>query len=393
MNKLIPAVITVVIVVVITAVMVSYTSPNPDEISLSYDDYIAINQPCEGSDLVEIVDVHGQKYIHAIGVGDTEITINGETVAVTINKADLDVFLITGQSNSGNYDYDQLSTEVPPLGSSYYYGTYRALCYPNYQIDSYNPSLCDMRPITSTALDLPVIADKSTVFSKQYYLETGHKVYWICGGIGGKSVTWFSPTYGSGQIYSYESELLDNALGCVDTSLYNIHIRDYFWIQGESDKDLPIDTYKSCFTEWNTALTSNSEFYSNMENWPTGEYFKNCYISLIPSEYTNSYKAQIELADAIENVHISTKIANTFSVQNGMLNSGDGVHYTQKGDNTIASYLANSAISGVSDKNDVNLSLDWKSGSAWELMELIPLLVIVALLLGVVGLIIRSRLN
>lgn len=388
MTKIIPVVIAVIVAITLVAVVTDFSSPNPEKLDLFYDDYVEISQPCEGSDIIEVVEVQGKFYLHAIGVGDTSITIAGDSLPVTVKKADLDVFLITGQSNSGNYDYDQFETVTPPLGSSYYYGTYRALCYPNYQIATYDPSLCDMRPITSDALNVPVIADKSTVFAKNYYEQTGHKVYWICGGIGGKSVTWFSPTYGSGEIYPYEQQLLDDALGCVNTDFYNIHIKDYIWIQGETDKTLSINTYKECFTEWNTALTSDSSFYESMENWPEGQFFKNCYISLIPSEYTNSYKAQLELASEIENVTISTKIANTFTIQNGMLNSGDGIHYTQKGDNVIAKYLATSAASNVYDKNPVIKQIEWENGVEWDLLAILPILIIVGVITSIIGMLI-----
>lgn len=390
MTKVIPVIIAAIVSLVFAAMVADLSTPNPDKLELYYDDYVEVSQSCEGSELIEVVNIQGKNYIHAIGVGDTSITIAGNSLPVTVKKADLDVFLITGQSNSGNYDYDQFETVTPPLGSSYYYGIYKALCYQGYQIANYDPSLCDMRPITSDALNVPVIADKSTVFSKNYYEETGHKVYWICGGIGGKSVTWFSPTYGSGEMYAYEQQLLDDALGCVDTSLYNIHVKDYFWIQGEADKNLSIDTYKECFAEWNTALTSASSFYESMTNWPEGQFFKNCYISLIPSEYTNSYKAQKELADSIENVFISTKIANTFTTTNGMMNS-DGVHYTQKGDNVIGGAFASSAAATVEEKNQIIDEFTWEEGAEWELLAFIPILMILGILMVAVGLVFIRR--
>lgn len=389
MSKIIPiAVVTVVLVLLVTAAMTIVD--DPDGYDLYYDDYVAIDQSCEGSDLIEVVEVRGQQYLHAVGVGETTIKVDGQTIPITVHKADLDVFLITGQSNSGNYDYNQLDTAVPALGTAYYYGTYRALCYPGYSISSYNPDLCDMRAVTSDSINVPLVADKSTVFSKDYYEATGHKVYWICGGIGGASITKFSPTYGTGEIYSYEQQLLDDAIGCVDTDCYNIHIRDYLWIQGEADAELSIDTYKDCFTEWNTALTSDSSFYESMANWQNGSFFGNCYISLIPPEYANSYNAQIDLANTIQNVHISTKISETFTVQNGLLNSGDGVHYTQAGDNLIAKYLAASAASEVEDKHPVVNSLSVEDDTTHTLVGVIFLLLIVAIVF-IVARVILSR--
>ena len=190
-------------------------------------------------------------------------------------------------------------------------------------------------------------------------------------------MTKFSPTYGSGELYIYDQQLLDDAIGRVNQDHYNVYIRDYFWIQGEADSSLPVSTYKDCFTEWNTAITSDSTFYESMNNWTSGNYFKNCYISLIPSQYANSYQAQIDLAETIDNVHISTKIANTFTIENGMLSSGDGVHYTQKGDNEIGKYLSSSAIASAPDKHPTTDSIEWKNTDDVALYGLIIVIVLV----------------
>ena len=128
-----------------------------------------------------------------------------------------------------------------------------------------------------------------------------------------------------------------------------------------------------------------------MDHWPEGEHFGNCYISLIPSGYTNSYIAQQELSDSIDNVHISTKIANTFTIQNGMLNSGDGVHYTQKGDNVIAGYLAASVIPNVSDTHSIMTSIDWEVGSSWTLMKTLPIILLVGLVLSMAAIVVHNR--
>lgn len=345
MNKLLTALLMGAVAIILLAcvyVPIANDAVN-NTATMYYDDYIEIPSGCTCEGNAEIVNIAGKEYIHANDVGNAKISKNDVSIDITISKAELDIYLITGQSNSGNYVYDLHAANIPPLGSCYYYGyENEGLCYPGFV---YHASECDMHPVTSINDNELVVADKCPNFCATYYEKTGHKIYWLNGGIGGVEVSTFNPNGSDPVLYNYNYTILADAIKKVDLTKYNVNVQDFIWIQGESDATTPVSNYKTDFMAFYNALTSNG-FFSDIANWPN-QHFNKCWISLMPSTYANSRAAQIELIAENQNILLGSDAANGFTIENELM-SLDGWHYSQKGDNIIAEDLVKKCISNVS---------------------------------------------
>lgn len=106
-----------------------------NESIMCYDDHIEIlssikRTPCpnisSATGALEIITINDIEYLHACDVGNGIITYSDSTKkTINVKKAQLDVFLILGQSNA-MYRYSSdpsTASPVPPLGTAYYYGT------------------------------------------------------------------------------------------------------------------------------------------------------------------------------------------------------------------------------------------------------------------------------
>ena len=107
--------------------------------TLQYDDYIpvsdfgdAVTIGEESKDILKTEIEDGTEYIHAIGVGDATITVDGEEQTVTVEPAKINIVLVMGQSNAtgeynANYNetnqssFDVASTACLP-GTAYLWG-------------------------------------------------------------------------------------------------------------------------------------------------------------------------------------------------------------------------------------------------------------------------------
>lgn len=122
-------------------------------------------------------------------------------------------------------------------------------------------------------------------------------------------------------------------MAAIDTTKFIPRTTAYMWIQGESDKNIDVDLYKSRFLSMHHAILDGG----------LGHSFRHCFISL-PAEddSTNAYVAQVELAQEFPGtITIATDLANTFTLENGLLQR-DLVHYTAEGYNMIGTALGES---------------------------------------------------
>ena len=90
----------------------------------SYDDWRFSDSVVDAEGSVELVEVDGRTAVHAVSLGDGSITLdNGRRISVDVGKADLDVYLIMGQSNAAYYRYEpDRAVPVSVPGSCYYFG-------------------------------------------------------------------------------------------------------------------------------------------------------------------------------------------------------------------------------------------------------------------------------
>lgn len=367
-NKIVSAITMVIVLIICLQVIGSLD--NGDRSSRpewQYDDYKNIPEATGATGSVELVTIGDVQYVHAKSIGAGEITKNdGSVTAVDVEKAYLDVFLMTGQSNAAYFSADPATASPVPLpGTAYYYGTSA----------TFRPSTPDGGEFLSmtTATGTAAIGDKAPSFASKYYELTGHKVYWICGATGGRTIATFQPPDGTSWIYM--DGVVDYAMNAIERDLFIPIVKSYMWIQGESDRNNSIDYYEDQFLKLNSSIMYGKLGYS----------FDHCFISKIAAkDGGNAALAQIALADNHPGIiTLSSTTADTFTVENGLMAS-DNIHYSQAGDNIIGVELAES-IANWYENND-------KRTFAEDLIyDVIPILLVIGSMIGIITYTILKR--
>lgn len=303
-----------------------------------YDDYVEISKLTRVSnDLIissvtgalEVITINNADYLRACDVGKGIITYsNGNKETIIVEKAQLDVFLILGQSNA-MYRYSSnpsAASPVPPLGTAYYYGT------PDDPVSNifYDRSVNDYGMHSMT--ESPNVAHIGNIEapSAAYSKRTGHKVLTINGAIGGAPISTYLP---GGISYDYAQTVFSDALLTIDTAHYDLTVRSYIWIQGESDSDTDVETYKRSFMEIHQSLLGIGDIQFSPYDFDCG------FISKVRSaEGVNSSIAQVRLAEECKTIHLASTASDSFSIDDGTM-LDDNLHYSQKGDNVIGTEL------------------------------------------------------
>ena len=319
------SVVLVAVVYFMAPIIMGDNSPvvYPDREGWQYDDY-KLTSAIDADGALELVESGNKKYLHAKDLGDGTITSNkGKTETVTVDKAELDVFFALGQSNNAYMSHDKTTASpVPMRGDAYYYGNSEAPTTGLYQPDD-----ATMMPMSTLAGEAN-IGDKAPAFCAEYTQLTHHKVYYIIGAWSSSSIVGWVP---DGQYWTAAKTILAGAIGSVNTDYYNLHFKGYTWIQGEANGSMTSSEYISKFLQMHDSILSGEMGYT----------FDHCFISKVVSEYSGPSNAQIQLALQNDTITLSTSLADTFSISNGLMAS-DGLHYTQAGDNEIGKALANS---------------------------------------------------
>lgn len=293
--------------------------------TIYFDDYIEVDDRPQVSGVFEYVMYNGQGYVHATDVGTGKIGYK----TYTVQPAPLDVYLFLGQSNAANWAgvVPSAADPIAHLGAAYYFGTiwHQSNKNLNVSISDY-----DMRSMVTTSGN-PRIGGTDEPFGAEYYKLTGHKIYVVNGAIGGTSVTTWVP---EGSSYEYAQDLFEAAWAEIDLTHFIPEIKSYIWIQGESDATMSVSTYQGYFMSMHETLIDGT--FTDKGS------FEYCLISL--TQAANPSTAQEELAEENETILIASKLAQTFTVENGYL-IADGLHYSQSGRNllgvAIAEYAAN----------------------------------------------------
>lgn len=336
-----------------------------------YDDYALAEdygaQAASGS--LELITVGDTQYIHAKSVGSGTITTSEGTEEITVEKAKLDAVFMYGQSNAAYRNAVPSEADpVPEIGTAYYFGL-EDRSGPNASENNTGMDItsCKFWSMSDDNGDLR-IGDKGPAFAATYYNNTGHKVYWINGAIGNKSMQQFLP---GAFMWEYGEDILTAAMDAVDTDCFDLTIHNYMWIQGEANSSTDTTQYKQWFLQMHGAL-----LHGDMGGYA----FEDCYMSKVRSTNgVNSSEAQIELSEEYPSIIMATDISDTFTVSNGLMGSDD-LHYSQLGNNLIGEALAESMAPGESGANE----------ATYTLLGIIPI-VIIAALIGVVVLTTISR--
>lgn len=358
----------IMVIVVIIAIPLIPTSPeDQDPNGWQYDEYRPLGSYAGASGSLEIVTVGGTEYIHAKSLGTGQLILSdGSTETIQVGKAHLDVCLMLGQSNSAYVIADPSQAPVPVPGTAYYYGS-----------DDGDYSRIKFASATMHSMTNPdgtaATADKAPSFAIKYNEITGHRVYWVCGSINGKSITTFDPD--GGTTWNYADEVVEYAIKALDKRYFTYDSIAYMWIQGEADRTMTVDEYKNRFLEMNKAI---------MDGGLAGQEFHHAFISKVRTE--SSGTAQVQLAEEYPDmITMATTIAETFTQANGLL-APDNVHYTQAGDNLIGTALGESMGQWVLQ----NPQVEDDNQPIWKIIGIFPLLIIVAMV-AVIGMTIVRR--
>lgn len=328
------AVIAVTVVLILTGVMIPLLPTDETSVGWTYDDY----RPCDADDTatgsLERVDVGGKAYIHAQAVGTGTIVHGGTVTEHKVGKARLDLVFIYGQSNAAyrNAVPDEADPK-PVIGTGYYFGfsdRYAALASENSTGMSYQDATFWTMYDDTGALR---IGDKAPALTYEYNRLTGHKVYIVDGAIGGRPIADFLPE--SSYVWAYGKNVLTRALDLVDPDLFDLHVGPYVWVQGEANGGTAVSNYYYSFLTMHRAI----------QDGKLGVPLKTAYLSLMPAKYPSSREAQELLAEKNPSIVIATDLANTFTVDNGLMGS-DNTHYTQAGNNLIGAALGKAIAEG-----------------------------------------------
>lgn len=280
------------------------------------------------------------------------------TIEGTMDPAELDVIIIDGQSNA-EYSTNVARTnagiiDLPsPTHKLMYYGTANyAEHYPGFD----NAEIWEMNRNNQW-----MIGGLEPYLAYVYSERSGHDVLTINVARGAMSISWLAP---SGEGGEYAAEVITDALNKISGYRF-VNMVGWVMLQGEHDKTMAVDTYKSYFLEL-------ADYFDSIGA-------SQCYIGATREYYGgNATIAQKELSMEYSNIHLVTEISETFTEANGMLVSGDPIHYSQKGRNVMATELANGM--GITDHGNT------------DLLKVIPVMLLAALLLMAAGYIgLRSR--
>lgn len=335
-----------------------------------FDDYRPVSDlgnVTGASGSLELVILGDVQYVHAKAIGAGTIERTGVPLeTVYVQKADLDVFMMTGQSNAGYYHATPAEADPRPLpGTGYYFGTETQ---PISELD-YDRTECAMRDMTKNGTVL--IGDKGPAFAATYFADVGHKVYYITAGIGDKAVSGFVPP--RGVMWLHMQAVVSDALSAIDETKFDVNVYYYMWIQGEGDQGTSAEAYKIRFLAMHDAIIAGG----------LGAEFSKCLIAKVRTiNGATASQAQIELAEEYpDTIVMATELSDTFTVENGLMRSDD-LHYSQKGDNLIGVALAECAAS---------YAMPTEDSAVRDLLNVIPLLLIVGIIIAVVAEVVINR--
>lgn len=315
------AIIVAAILIVIVIGAVPSTSPSP---AITYDDYIKADDAISAEGSLEIVEIAGRTYVHAADVGDGFYKLeDGREIHLTVEKAKLDIVVAMGQSNNRYtcWDISEIS-DIPALGSSYYWGTdFEPVTNPNVQ----GGAMQKLRDPETGAVKL---GDKVPVFCARWVEQTGHKIFYVITAVGGSSITSWIP---GEQQYQRQIRILNQATAAIDGDLFEYDVRCCTWIQGEADSTMPLDDYLGYFGQMWEGLTSEAYPYDLKK------------MIMATPRVGTAVEADRILAEQHDDIVLATDIATTFTMDNGLLGP-DGTHWTQKGDNLVAEAMSSAAL-------------------------------------------------
>lgn len=310
--------------------------------SLEYEDY----EPYSGTILgtrgpVEIVTISGTQYIHATGIGNAEITIEDEAVKrIRITAAHADLILMNGQSNAAYYKHDrplsqaeQSVTPIPEIGTTFYYGYSDGMPFlAGDEIETCR--IYDFVDRTGTVR----IGDKGPELCITWHQETGKKVIFVNLGIPGRAIEYWQPP--TSLCWDKNKLMMESVNAMLSGTDFIIDRTVVFWAQGESDytHGTSYGDYVQTFKDIHAAAPA--AWGRTIDHW---------YLIQGRTAHMGWVNGALEdLANSIQGVDVCVRasLIDTFQIDNGLMET-DNLHYSQKGDNAVASCAARTALGAV----------------------------------------------
>lgn len=282
------------------------------------------------SDVAKVDDLGN---IKIVGISDKGVTISAtdgkttEDLVITRTvKAPLSVYMLTGQSNGAYYYAEPERAAVTKPGTAYHYSELA-------------------NGIRISSMNAPSgIMDRGNIepgLAKELYSRMGEKVLIVNSGVSGQKIETFVPIQGT----SYQN--IDRVWQIVCKNLddeefkskYDVRLRSYIWVQGESDPNTDVGIYKSDFLKLHQMLRSRD--YG----------FDYGFIVKVRQKYKNAAIAQEDLSIENDDIAMGTRQTEKFSVEEGTMRS-DNVHYSQIGDNIIGEDTAKTIVKAYLDGLD-----------------------------------------
>lgn len=308
--------------------------------SLEYEDYEQITGTVLGtSGPIEIVTIGGTQYIHATGIGNAEITMDDDvSKRVRITAAHADLILMNGQSNAAYYHHDRpLSQEerdvtpVPEIGTTFYYGYADGMPF----LAGDEIETCRIYDFVDRDGNVR-IGDKGPEMCITWHQETGKKVIFVNLGIPGRAIEYWQPP---SALCWDKNKLMMESVNTMLSAIpgFAIDRTVVFWAQGESDytHGTSYNDYIQTFKALHDAAPA--AWGRTIDHW---------YLIEGRTAHMGWVNGALEdLANTIQGVDVCVRasLIDTFEIDNGLMES-DNLHYSQMGDNAVASCAARTAL-------------------------------------------------
>lgn len=170
--------------------------------------------------------------------------------------------------------------------------------------------------------------------------------------------------------WEFAQDVINDALDKIPSKYNTVVKGGVVLLQGEANTASDIDTYKE-------GLDLLKEHYNTIG-------FDSIYVvQTNPEDGVNSSQAQVEWCEETPGAYLASNLPASFTIENGMLNPDDGVHYTQKAVDLIGA--------DVSKCISEHYSITHNDSVAHSLVMIIPMMVIISILLAAIGSLIIKR--
>ena len=278
-----------------------------------------LDNPASASGAGEIVTIGEEDYVRMTAIGDLVLkSRSGRATTYTVGPAEMDLVLLTGQSNSVYFtspQYVQGNSPVAP-GKAFYLGTEDGsgtLAGLADQSNVWSSGIVDMVAEDGTSK----VAQMYPSFMSGYVKETGHRVLVVNSGIGGRDIASWDP---NAICDLWTETVLDRVQQLASDGSVVLKPAAVLWSQGESDADQTEEYYLDRLQKLVERLSGGAYAYSFPD-----------VLSVLPrhpdyAEEINPALAQTAFAEDSDVFSIASTLPLRFSSEQ----TRDGIHYTQE---------------------------------------------------------------